>query len=217
MVDEIISKVSSKRDDIYILDPSDIAYPFGMNLLEITTPDPLKRELEKVLVIDAYITIMQRVFGEASIGANTDDLFRMSCSAILDHPEGGGLMEMCLMLTSSDYRDRVTPYVKDPIVRDYWTKTFPALAGDTRFQTQNLNAPLNKLRRFIANGIVANIICQKKSTLNIADAINSGAVILARFSRGDMGFQNSALLGAMLISKIQIAAMQRVNACPSRW
>ncbi|PFJ34003.1 hypothetical protein COJ15_26910 [Bacillus thuringiensis] len=126
-------------------------------------------------------------------------------------------MEMCLMLTSSDYRDRVTPYVKDPIVRDYWTKTFPALAGDTRFQTQNLNAPLNKLRRFIANGIVANIICQKKSTLNIADAINSGAVILARFSRGDMGFQNSALLGAMLISKIQIAAMQRVNACPSRW
>ncbi|PFJ34004.1 hypothetical protein COJ15_26915 [Bacillus thuringiensis] len=76
MVDEIISKVSSKRDDIYILDPSDIAYPFGMNLLEITTPDPLKRELEKVLVIDAYITIMQRVFGEASIGANTDDLFR---------------------------------------------------------------------------------------------------------------------------------------------
>lgn len=211
LVDEIIAKVSAKREDIYILDPSDIAYPFGMNLLEITAVDPLRRELEKVLVIDAYITIMQRVFGEASIGANTDDLFRMSCSAILDHPDGGGLMEMTLMLTSAEYRDKITPYIKDPIVRDYWTKTFPALAGDSRFQTQNLNAPLNKLRRFIANGIVANIICQKRSTLNIADAINSGAVILARFSRGDMGFQNSALLGAMLISKIQIAAMQRVN------
>ena len=211
LVDVIIEKCSSKREDIYILDPSDIAFPFGMNLLEINTPDPLKRELEKVLVVDSYITIMKRVFGEASIGANTDDLFRMSCSAILDHPEGGGLMEMLLMLTSDVYRSRVTPYITDPIVRDYWTKTFPSLAGDVRFQTQNLNAPLNKLRRFIANGIVANIICQKKSTLNISDAINSGAVILARFSRGDMGFENSALLGAMLIAKIQIAAMQRVN------
>lgn len=211
LVDEILHKVSAKREDIYVLDPSDLAYPFGMNLLEINSQDPLKRELEKVLVIDSYITIMKRVFGEASIGANTDDLFRMSCSAILDHPEGGGLMEMVLMLTSEQYRSRVIPYITDPIVKDYWAVTFAALVGDTRFQTQNLNAPLNKLRRFVANGLVANIICQKKSTLNIADAINSGAVILARFSRGDMGFENSALLGSMLIAKIQIAAMQRVN------
>jgi hypothetical protein len=77
--------------------------------------------------------------------------------------------------------------------------------------TYHHNAPLNKIRRFIANGLVANIICQKKSSLNIADAMNSGSVILARFSRGDMGFENSALLGSMLISKVQIAAMQRVN------
>lgn len=130
--------------------------------------------------------------------ANTDDLFRMSMQAILDTPDGGGLMELMLMLTSQQYRDRVVPFIKDPIVKNYWEFTFPALAGDSKFQVQNLNAPLNKLRRMIANGLVANIICQKKSTLNIADAMNSGAVILARFSRGDMGFENSALLGKHL-------------------
>lgn len=211
LVDEILKKISTKREDIFVLDPADIAYPFGMNLLEISSTDPLRRELEKVLVVDAYITVMKRVFGESSIGANTDDLFRMSCSAILDHPEGGGLLEMLLMLTSEVYRKRVLTFVKDPIVKNYWEEVFPALAGQGSFLVQNLNAPLNKIRRFIANGLVANIICQKKSTLNIADAINSGAVILARFSRGDMGFENSALLGSMLISKIQIAAMQRVN------
>lgn len=115
------------------------------------------------------------------------------------------------MLTSDAYRARVLQFIRDPIVKNYWEEVFPALAGQGKFLVQNLNAPLNKIRRFIANGLVANIICQKKSTLNIADAINSGAVILARFSRGDMGFENSALLGSMLISKIQIAAMQRVN------
>jgi len=211
LVDVVLEKISTDREDIFVLDPADMAHPFGMNLLELTSTDPIRREMEKILVIDAYITMMKRVFGEASIGANTDDIFRMSCSAILDHPEGGGLLEMLLMLVSDAYRARVVPFIKDPIVKDYWMVTFPTLAGQGKFLIQNLNAPLNKIRRFIANGLVANIICQKKSTLNIADAINSGAVILARFSRGDMGFENSALLGSMIISKIQIAAMQRVN------
>lgn len=76
LVDTVLSKISSKREDVFVLDPSDMGYPFGMNLLEISTNDPLRRELEKVLVVDAYITVMKRVFGEASIGANTDDLFR---------------------------------------------------------------------------------------------------------------------------------------------
>lgn len=211
LVDEVLAKISTDREDIFVLDPSDLGFPFGMNLLELNSTDPLRREMEKVLVIDSYITVMKRVFGESSIGANTDDIFRMSCSAILDHPEGGGLLEMLLMLVNEGYRARVVQFIKDPIVRNYWEEVFPALAGNGQFLVQNLNAPLNKIRRFIANGLVANIICQKKSTLNIAEAINSGAVILARFSRGDMGFENSALLGSMLISKIQIAAMQRVN------
>lgn len=211
LVDVILEKISTDREDIFVLDPGDIAYPFGLNMLELSAKDELSREKEKVLVIDSYITTMKRVFGEASIGANTDDIFRMSCSAILDHPDGGGLLEMLLMITSDVYRARVIQYIKDPIVRDYWEVTFAALAGQGSFLVQNLNAPLNKLRRFIANGVVANIICQQKSTIDIAETMNSGGVILARFSRGDMGFENSALLGTMLISKIQIAAMQRVN------
>lgn len=211
LVDVVLEKISTKREDIFVLDPADIAYPFGMNLLEISTTDPLRREMEKILVIDSYITAMKRVFGEGAIGPNTDDIFRMSCSAILDHPDGGGLLEMLLMLTSDIYRARVIEFIQDPVVKNYWTVVFPTLAGQGKFLVQNLNAPLNKIRRFIANGLVANIICQKKSTLNVADTMNSGGVILARFSRGDMGFENSALLGTMLISKIQIAAMQRVN------
>jgi len=76
LVDVVLEKISTKRKDIFVLDPADMAYPFGLNLLEISSIDPLRREMEKVLVVDAYITVMKRVFGEASIGANTDDLFR---------------------------------------------------------------------------------------------------------------------------------------------
>ena len=211
LVDEVLHKISTDREDIFVLDPADIKHPFGMNLLELSSNDPIQREMEKILVVDAYITAMKRVFGEGAIGPNTDDIFRMGCSAILDTPDGGGLLEMLLILTSDAYRARVIQHIKDPVVRNYWEVVFPTLAGQGKFLVQNLNAPLNKIRRFIANGLVSNIICQKKSTLNIADTINNGGVILARFSRGDMGFENSALLGTMLISKIQIAAMQRVN------
>ena len=136
LIDTILEKISAKRQDVFVLDPSDIAYPFGMNLLEISSTDPMRRELEKVLVVDSYITVMKRVFGESSIGANTDDLFRMSCSAILDHPEGGGLLEMLLMLTSDAYRARVLQFVRDPIVKNYWAEVFPALAGQGKFLVQ---------------------------------------------------------------------------------
>ncbi|PGK51534.1 hypothetical protein CN918_27470 [Priestia megaterium] len=67
-MDEILHKISTKREDVFVLDPADMGFPFGLNLLEIGTTDPLRRELEKVLVVDAYITVMKRVFGEASIG-----------------------------------------------------------------------------------------------------------------------------------------------------
>ena len=76
LIDTILEKVSAKREDIFVLDPSDIAYPFGMNLLELTSTDPVRRELEKVLVVDSYITVMKRIFGSGAIGPNTDDLFR---------------------------------------------------------------------------------------------------------------------------------------------
>src|SRR5690606_23972537 len=136
--------------------------------------EPSRREMEKALVIDAYITVMKRVFGASSIGPNTDDLFRMSMSAILDHPDGGGLLEMLLMLVSEPYRKSVVPYIKDPIVENYWSQVFPSLSQNSQFQTANLNAPLNKIRRFLANGVISNIICQKESTIDIAEVINSG-------------------------------------------
>ena len=142
---------------------------------------------------------------------NTDDIFRMSCSAILDSPSGGGLLEMLLILVNDGYRKTIIPHIKDPIVKNYWDTVFPSLNQNKQFATANLNAPLNKIRRFLSDTLVANIICQKKSTIDVAEVINSGGVILARFSRGDIGFENSALLGTMLISKVQIAAMQRVS------
>lgn len=211
LVDVVLEKISTRRKDIYVLDPADIQHPFGLNLLEISTRDPERRSLEKSLVVDSYITLFKRVFGDGAIGPNTDDIFRMSAAAILDSPEGGGLLEMLLILVNDGYRQAVIPHIKDPIVKNYWDTVFPSLNQNKQFATQNLNAPLNKIRRFLSDSVTANIICQKKSTIDVAEVINSGGVILARFSRGDVGFENSALLGTMLISKVQIAAMQRVS------
>ncbi len=211
LVDVVLEKISPKRKDIYVLDPADINYPFGLNLLEISSREPDRREMEKSLVVDSYITLFKRVFGDGAIGPNTDDIFRMSAAAILDAPGGGGLLEMLLILVNDGYRQTIIPHIQDPIVKNYWEVVFPSLNQNKQFATANLNAPLNKIRRFLSDSVTANIICQKKSTVDVAEIINSGGVILARFSRGDVGFENSALLGTMLISKVQIAAMQRVN------
>ncbi|MGF9890890.1 DUF87 domain-containing protein [Priestia megaterium] len=68
LVDVVLEKISTRRKDVYVLDPTDISWPFGLNLLEISTKDPDRREMEKSLVVDSYITLFKRVFGDAAIG-----------------------------------------------------------------------------------------------------------------------------------------------------
>jgi len=68
LVDVVLEKISTRRKDVYVLDPTDISWHFGLNLLEISTKDPDRREMEKSLVVDSYITLFKRVFGDAAIG-----------------------------------------------------------------------------------------------------------------------------------------------------
>ncbi|QST03005.1 hypothetical protein IMZ31_20880 (plasmid) [Pontibacillus sp. ALD_SL1] len=149
LVDEILEKIEVDREDIFVLDPADILNPFGMNLLELSSNDPIQKEMEKILVVDAYITAMKRVFGEGAIGPNTDDIFRMGCSAILDTPEGGGLLELLLILVNEPYRHRVIQHIKDPVVRNYWEVVFPTLAGQGKFLVQNLSMTRYEGKSFI--------------------------------------------------------------------
>jgi CxxC-x17-CxxC domain-containing protein len=55
------------------------------------------------------------------------------------------------------------------------------------------------------------VVGQSKSTIDIFELMNTGKIFLVNVSKGRIGEDNSALLGAMIITKIQLSAMERVR------
>lgn len=208
LAEAVIEKINTDRPDIYIFRPFDWDYPVGLNILEIESIDPDMREMEKQLVVDSFITTLKRVFPPDSIGPSSEDFFRMAASALVDQPEGASFLEVLLMLTSHSYREKAKEFISTPQVKHYWEVNFPQLISNRNTQAL-LAAPLNKTRRFVADRMISKIICQLESTLNIKNIMDSGGVLICNLSQGLCGEENSRLLGAMLLAKIQIAAMMR--------
>jgi hypothetical protein len=108
-----------------------------------------------------------------------------------------------------DYRQYVISNLKDPVVKAFWIHEFEAWRD--QFRNEAIQPIQNKVGQFLSSNIVRNIVGQQKSTINIFDIMNTQKIFLVNLSKGRMGEDNSALLGAMLITKIQLAAMERVR------
>lgn len=216
-VANIIERCSTERKDIYALNVADIMYPPTINMFEIFSSDPNAREHEKNQICENFIVIFQRVFGSGAIGPNTEDILRNAAYAVLEKPDGASLLDIYLMLTSDSYRKKIIPFLDNkPTLKSYWENNFAMMVKDVRFQQQNLNAPLNKLRRFINDPTLANILCPKKSTINIKQAMDTGSVLLVNLSKGLLGELTASIIGSILVSQVQISTMMRSGLPPHK-
>ena len=95
------------------------------------------------------------------------------------------------------------------MLRNFWTVEFASWNG--RFATEAVAPVLNKIGAFTANPIVRNIIGQPKSSFNIREIMDNRKILIVNLSRGLIGEDNAALLGALLVTKMQMAAMSRAD------
>ncbi len=197
-----------RKEDLYLVDLSDTEYPVGFNMLELKRHTPE----EKVLIIDELVGVFRKIFAD-NWGPSTDDVFRMSASAVIDYGEGT-ILDMLQMISNESFRRKVIPHIKSQVVRDYWANSFSSL--DRRTKSAIVNPPLNKLRRFLGNESILNIVGQAKSTFDIRKIMDKGKILLVNLAKGVVGEENAVLLGAMLVSKIQLVAMSRVDLEPPK-
>ncbi|MEK7094856.1 MAG: type IV secretory system conjugative DNA transfer family protein [Patescibacteria group bacterium] len=69
----------------------------------------------------------------------------------------------------------------------------------------------NKVGQFLSASIIRNIVAQVKSSIDIRDIMDSQKIFLVNLSKGRIGEDNSRLLGGMIVTKIQLSAMERVD------
>lgn len=190
---------ASRLDDVVYFNPADTAYPLGFNPLEVTDPNM------KTNISSEVIGVLKRMFGE-SWGPRLEYILRYTILALLDRPEPT-MLDITRMLTDKKFRKETLTYCQDTVVSQFWNIEFAS--WNDKFQAEAVAPVLNKVGAFTANPIIRNIIGQPRSTFNIRKIMDEGKILVVNLSKGLIGEDNAGILGAFLVTKIQLAAMSR--------
>lgn len=190
---------ASRLDDVVYFNPADTAHPLGFNPLEVTNPHM------KTNISSEVIGVLKRMFGE-SWGPRLEYILRYTILALLDRPHTT-MLDITRMLTDKKFRKETLAYCTDTVVLQFWNVEFAS--WNDKFQAEAVAPVLNKVGAFTANPIIRNIIGQPQSTFNIRRIMDEGKILVVNLSKGLIGEDNASILGAFLVTKIQLAAMSR--------
>lgn len=188
LIEDVMQYIPSERhDDIVLIDPSDVEYPVGINILDA------KSEAEKMVLSSDLISLFRRL--SSSWGVQMHTVFANAIAAFLESYQGGTLLDLKRFLVEEDFRVSFLTTVQDPATVYYWEKEFPTLR-------KNAFGPvLTRLDGFLRSKIVRNMMIQRKG-IDFSSLVAQNKVILVKLSHGLIGKENSYLLGTMLVSKL---------------
>lgn len=202
LIDDILPFIPRERaDDVIYFNPADLDRPIGLNLLEAETP-----EERDMVALDA-MNIMIKLFDEEVFGPRIQDYFRNGCLTLMEYKDGGCLTDMVRLFTDDDFQYERTKDLKNPIVKSFWEQQMAKTGA--REKQEMIPYFAAKFGQFVTNGMMRNIIGQTHSGFDFGDVMNNGKILLMNLSKGETGDLNSKLLGLMIVSKIQVAALRR--------
>jgi hypothetical protein len=197
----ILKRIPEHRiKDVVYFNPADVDFPIAFNPMEVNDATL------KTHTCSELIGVLKRMF--ESWGPRLEYILRYSLLALLDYP-GSTMLDITRILTDRKFRDEVLKYVEDPVVKNFWTVEFAS--WNDKFAAEAVAPVLNKVGAFTANPIVRNIIGQPKSSFNIRKIMDERKILIVNLSRGLIGEDNASLLGALLVTKIQMGAMSRAD------
>lgn len=188
-------------DDVVYFNPADTEFPIGFNPMEV------QDEFRRNNIASEIIGVLKKMFGD-SWGPRLEHILRFTLLALLESPDST-MLGITRMLTDKKYRNEVVKNVTDPVVKAFWVNEFAA--WNDKFASEAVAPVLNKVGAFTANPLIRNVIGQTKSTFNIREMMDQGKILIVDLSRGRIGEDNAGILGALLITKIQLDAMSRAD------
>lgn len=205
LVEEILDLIPEYRiKDVIYLDPSDVEYPIGLNMLDLNEGETLD------LLADGIVNVFKKFFGEMSWGPRLQHLLYNTVATLL-HCQNVSLLAVLRILNDKNYRAFLLKQVKDPFLIKFWEEEYAQLSINPKLLAEAVAPIQNKVGRFLGSTMVRNMIGQIKSNVNLADVMNSGKILLVNLSQGKIGEESSSLLGAMIVTRLYSNAMQRAR------
>lgn len=202
LVETLLNYIPSHRiNDVVYFDPSDPERTVKINLFEG------KNVVHRELIASGIVSIFQKLYAY-SWGPRLEYILRNALLTLLKS-EQARMSDIVELLTDAQFRARVIDKLDDPILKSFWTMEFDKMSEKLR--NEAISPILNKVGQFVSSPLVRNVVNAHKSSFNIEDIMNQGKILLVNLSQGRLGEDNATLLGAMLITKIQLSAMGRVQ------
>ncbi len=200
--EEILHFVPESRlKDVIYVNPGDLDYPIAFNVMEKVKPE------HRHLVASGLMGIFKKLWPDVW-SARMEYILNNAILSLLEYPDST-LLGINRMLSDKEFRKQVVDKITDSVVKSFWQVEFAKYTQ--RLESEATAAIQNKVGQFISNPLVRNIIGQTHSSFDIRKIMDEGKILIINTSKGRVGEDNSRLLGAMLITKIQLAAMSRVD------
>ncbi len=192
---------SSRINDVIYFNPADLDYPIAFNIMEAVEGK------HKHLVASGLMGVFTKIWANMW-SARMEYILGNTVRALLESP-GNSMLGITRMYIDKQYRKRIVDNIKDPMVRVFWTDEYANY--DQKFVKEAVAPIQNKVGQFLSSAIIRNIVGQPKSTIDLREIMDNRKILLMDLSKGKVGEENAALLGAMIITKLQLAAMSRVD------
>jgi hypothetical protein len=207
-INTILANIPPERiDDVIYFDPAYTARPMGLNMLEY---DPRYPE-QKTFVVNEMMGIFNKLFDmKTSGGPMFEQYFKNSAFLVMEHPESGStLLEVTRVLADKSFREMKLSHCKNPIIKQFWVGA-EQTTGD---QSLANFVPYisSKFDNFISNDIMRPVVLQQESVFNFRKIMDEKKILLVNLSKGRLGEINSNLIGLVLVGKLQMAALSRVD------
>lgn len=205
LIDHILNFIPEDRiQDVVYFNPDDRDHPLAFNLLESVEGDM------RSIVASGLMSIFTKLWANVW-SARMEYILRNAILAVLEVPDST-LLSIMRLLNDTTYRKYVESILTDPVVKDFFVNEYDKY--DAKFRQEAIAPIQNKVGQFLSSSTIRNLVGQPKSTFNLNEIMDSGKIFLVNLSIGRIGEDNSKLLGSMIITKIQLAAMSRARIAP---
>ncbi|MDO8264787.1 MAG: type IV secretion system DNA-binding domain-containing protein [Candidatus Parcubacteria bacterium] len=200
--EEILAFIPKERvKDVVYFNPSDFDFPIAFNIMEEVAPQ------YRHLVAGGLMGVFKKIWPDVW-SARMEYILNNCILALLEYP-GSTLLGVNRMLSDLVYRKKVIDKVTDPVVKAFWTQEFARYTQ--RYEVEATAAIQNKIGQFISAPLIRNIVGQEKTKLDMRKIMDTEKIFIINLSKGKVGEDNSRLLGALVVTKLQLAAMSRVD------
>lgn len=192
---------TSRINDVVYFNPADKEFPLAFNILEAVEED------KKNLVASGMMGVFKKIWPDVW-SPRMEYILNNTILALLDYP-GSTMLGVNRMMSDKNFRKRIYPKIKDPVVKSFWLNEFDK--WEDRFRKEAVAAIQNKVGQFLSSAMIRHIVGQPKSTIDMREIMDKGKILIVNLSKGRIGEDVMRLLGGMVITKIQLAAMGRVE------